>query len=150
MNLAAYGPMPLHGLIDQFAWIEQVLRPVMLARPAASLRQFHAEKVAHFLVAAVADSSYKLSIPVMHSNICPCRDRAFHLKAYARKRNIFQIGNPPPRPSALILPDQFHQLRTQQPVLFAPVLALLHTCIIGSNGATVRIRLSFGRWSPPP
>src|SRR5690349_847548 len=82
VDVVAYGPMPLHGLIHQFAWIEQMLRPVMLARPAASLRQFHTEKVAHFQIAAVADSSYKLSIPVMHSNVRPCRDRAFHLKAY--------------------------------------------------------------------
>src|SRR5690348_1468007 len=89
MDVAAYGSMPLHGLIDQFARIEQVLRPVMLARPAASLGEFHTKKVAHFLVAAVADSSYKLPIPVMHSDVCPCRDRTFHLKAYARKGNIF-------------------------------------------------------------
>jgi hypothetical protein len=128
--------MAKHCPIHEFSRIEQMLRLEMLRRPTAALFQLNTQKIADVTEPAVANNSIELPVAVADRDWCAWINRSLHLKAYARKRYVFQICYPPPSPAGLVFPKQFNEVGAKQPIISSP---FLHMSLIGFVTGKVKL-----------
>jgi hypothetical protein len=98
-----------------------MLGPETSLGPAVSGVEFNAQKVTDFPKNAVFDPAYQFSARIRDADGGAQRNRALYLKARARKRNVFQIGDAPAVAVILVPPLDIHQIRTQHSGFNAPV-----------------------------
>jgi len=112
--------------MDQVARIEQMLRPEIVARPAAAGFEFDPQKVADFAKYAIFHFADQDALGICNAVRGPQRHGAVYLKAGAGKRDIFKVGHAAANAAGLILPLHIHQVSTKQTGLNTPIH---HICI---------------------
>ena len=109
-----------------------MFRPIVQARPFASVRQFHSQKVAEAFEAAIAHRPQKLAISVANGDRGARRNGALNLEANAGEGDVFQVGDTPLFPATCIEPGKLNQLRAEKPISPSAVLCIFHNSHIGT------------------
>src|SRR5689334_2450861 len=98
-----------------------MLRPEIVARPAAASLEFDPQKVADFAKYAVLYFADQHPFRVRNAVRRSQRHGAVYLKTGPRKRDIFKVGDAATNAASLILPLHIHQVGTKQTGLNTPV-----------------------------
>jgi len=83
--------------------------------------ELHPEEVPDFTKDTVLHDPKQLAIRVTDPNVRAQKYWTVDLEAGSRKRDIFQIGDAPANPAALVFPPDIYKIRTEHARLNSPV-----------------------------